>query len=99
MAVVGAPGCRQRYDSDMEASGVEASDPVVVEHAALELARDTGRPSRWMFRRRLAVAAPTALPFGAVPAGNGGTAMGSRLQGKGRLPTGWDSGRRIDDRR
>jgi hypothetical protein len=89
--MVSAPGCRKRRHGDSEASGVGASDPAVAEQATVELAWDTGHPIGGMTRRRLAVAAPTALPFGAVPAGNGGTAIGSYLQGKSRLPTGWDS--------
>lgn len=59
-----APGCWRRRRSEKKASVVETSVPKVAEQAAQGQAQDTGRPRRRMYRRRLADAAPTALPSG-----------------------------------
>jgi len=64
-----------------------ASKPVAAEQASSE--RDLGHwvPSRWMSRRRLADAAPTALSSGAGIVGNGDSATVQRSETRVGYPS------------
>lgn len=88
LAVRREPGCRGWLRSRKGASGVVASISMTAEQASSE--QDPGHrvPSRRMSRRRLAVAAPTALPSGAGLVGNGDPAAFKRGERKSRLPYG-----------